>query len=117
MERHFKVIACVFILVFALRLSTALAAMVEIPFVWDQTDAENVAYYNIYISTTQDQFDKVYKRVTRLPSDKSPVILRLPADAVDRYVVVTAIDTQGQESGWSNQLKFTPAVTVNDLGN
>jgi len=116
MERHLKIIACIFVLVFALRLSTALAAMIEIPFAWDQTGAENIAYYNVYISTTEGQFDKVYKRVTRLPTDKSPVILRLPADGVKRYIVVKAVNEEG-ESGPSNQLDFTPSCNWNDLGN
>ena len=97
-----------------LRLSANFGPSCDIPIVWDHNTPEQVSYYNIYISTTQGQFDRVFRRVTKLPTNSSPFWLKLPADGTTKYMVIRAVNDQG-ESPNSNQIWILPSVTSGDV--
>lgn len=123
MERCIKIIACFFLLTlfsstvfsqpFGLQVLSA-QTTVKIPIAWDHDDAASVAYYSIYLSTVQGQFEKPYLKITRLANDGSPFILTVPADGVARFVVIRAVNSDG-ESADSNQITFTPSCEWSDL--
>jgi len=87
---------------------------IQVAVAWDYGTPEDVQYYSIYVSTVQGQFDKPYARITKLPTNGSPVMVSFPADGVTRYMIVRAKGAGG-ESENSNQITFTPSLTWSDL--
>lgn len=115
MERHLKALACVFLLSLVVSLRVVLAADVRIPFVWEDGDPSiPTDYYVVYVSTTQGEFSDPMVRITRLPTESSPLWLTFPADGVVRYMAVRAVNTDGT-SELSNEITFTPSLTWQDV--
>ena len=110
-----RLTAVVFLLLLTLRLATAAPPpLVQMYIAWDHDAPGDVRTYNLYISDTQDTFGTVpYARITRLPTDNSPFLIRLPVGT--KYMVVRAWNEYG-ESESSNQLQVDTTFAVTDLG-
>jgi len=113
-----SVIVTIVLAATGLRMSSASGPFVTIELQWDHLQPATIKYYNVYVSDTQGSFGRAYARITRLPTDRHGVQVRIPvaSTGVTRYIVVTAVDGQGTESGWSNQLQTNASFTVTDLG-
>lgn len=110
-----RIFLIVLIAVTGLRLSAVANQNLQLQLVWDHPQPETVKYYNIYLSDSQGvPTGKPYARITRLPTDRHGVSLKLPTNSI-RYVTVTAVGDQGQESGFSNQLKIEINLITTDL--
>ncbi len=90
--------------------------MVRIGLVWDHPEPETVKYYNIYKSETQGDYQGPYDSTTKLPTDASPFILKLPVISGSRtiYLRVKAVNELG-ESPWSNEKEVEMRFIVNDV--
>ena len=123
MERRFKTVACFLVLIlaplivqgqpFGLGISAA-QTKIDIAFVWDHDQPENVTYYAVYVSTQQGVFSNPHARVTKLPATGTPIMMTFPADGVTRYMVIRAVNAEG-ESENSNEITFTPSCAWSDL--
>ena len=107
-----RLIIILAILLFA---STALAATVELNFAWDRNTETDLAGYRLYYSATAGAYVKgtgstnflqaVLVSGTTHPNGTLQQISGSQGQKI--YFVLTAYDTSGNESGFSNEVNYT----------
>ena len=110
MKKLFIILA---ILIFA---SSAMAATVELKFTWDKNTESDLAGYRVYMSATSGS----YVKGATSPNYLTGVTVTMPSvhpnevlkqitgtDGQKIYFVLTAYDTTGNESGFSNEVNYT----------
>ena len=87
----------------------------EISITWDANTEPDLAGYRIYVSKVSGQYDRGNMR-KEIPLqgeiDPGIHIITVPDDGIKRYSVVTAFDVDDNESGYSNEIEFTPPDAV-----
>ena len=96
--------------------ATASAATVELKFAWDRNTETDLAGYRLYMSGTSGSYVKGVTSpnfltgiTVTLPSVHPNEVLRQISgtDGQKIYFVLTAYDTTGNESGFSNEVSYT----------
>lgn len=108
-----RLIVILAILIFA---APALAATVELKFTWDKNTESDLAGYRVYMSATSGS----YVKGTTSPNYLTGVTVTMPSvhpnevlkqitgtEGQKIYFVLTAYDTTGNESGFSNEVNYT----------
>jgi hypothetical protein len=113
-RKYVTVVLYIFLVVFSLRVSAVANPLASIYLVWDHSSPEMIKYYQLYISDSQGVFTRPYARISRLPTSKKGYLIRLPVGT--KYLVVTSVDENGNESGHSNQLKIEVVINDTNLG-
>ena len=94
------------ILLFLLLLpSCAFAATVMLTFEWDANQESDLAGYRLYYSTVQGVYVKgqFLQQVGKVTTAQDTIDIE-PGEIV--YYTLTAYDTEGHESGFSNEVTF-----------
>lgn len=78
----------------------------EVPLYWDANTEPNIDFYNVYRSTTQGSG---YVVISMSPQGADPISDTDLTPLSTNYYVVTAVNTSGLESGFSNELCVTVA--------
>lgn len=79
------------------------------PLYWDANSEPNIDHYNVYRSPTSGSG---YSVIGTAPQSPDPVSLTDPTPLSTGYYVVTAVDTSGLESGFSQELCVSMEVAL-----
>jgi len=92
----------ILLLIFILTISPIVyAATINVKFVWDRNTEKDLAGYRMYQSDISGDYSM--STMIDIPGDPNSYITQIDATS-DQYFVITAYDTSGLESDYSNQV-------------
>lgn len=101
----------IFMLLLVLFIFPSAGFAADVTLAWDAVDADNLAGYRVYAREAGDSYDYDYPEVE--VEDASCTLTGFD-EYEAYYFVVRAVDTDGNESGDSNEVYWNPSGTTSD---